>query len=110
MVGLSLSARFEAQPNDRGLPAPVSGLAPPRGRTRLFFDLAILAACLTATGQEKPGSELFRTITELDEAPFDADNERDVDALRNDICGKVRRELVPGRLSRRVDTMETAGE
>jgi hypothetical protein len=50
----------------------VSGLAPPRGRTRLFFDLAILAASLTATGQEKPGSELFRTITELDAELFDA--------------------------------------
>jgi ketosteroid isomerase-like protein len=92
----------------------------------LLFAVGTLATSGTAIAQEQPGSELYRTIAALDEALFDAYNECDldafreflaeevefyhdkdgevtdqevlVDALRNNICGKVRRELVPGSL------------
>jgi ketosteroid isomerase-like protein len=84
--------------------------------------LVALAPSVGATAQEAPGSELYRTIADLDEALFAAYNRCDVDAfrdlvaedlefyhdqdgevtdrevlvgaLRNNICGKVRRELV----------------
>jgi ketosteroid isomerase-like protein len=102
---------------------------PPMSRRQLagaFFLVVGSLASFTATAQEKPDSELYRTIAALDKAFFDAYNRCDVDtfrgflaedlefyhdkdgevtdrevlveALRNNICGKVRRELVAGSL------------
>ena len=87
--------------------------------------LSIIRADAQSRGTE-PGDELFRTIASLDAAVFDAYNRCDlekfssfftddlefyhdqggltrsrqsvVEAVRNNICGKVTRELVPGTL------------
>src|SRR5689334_16524590 len=102
----------------------------PRLRTlRLLPLIALFVFPAAAQSQPAPPSrdELFRTISALDKAVFDAYNQCDLEkfgtffpealefyhdnggltdtsrktlleSLKNNICGKVRRELVPGTL------------
>ena len=97
-------------------------------RRALFLLLSLLAVRLDAESPRKtaPDDDLFRTISSLDAAVFDAFNRCDlekfgrffiddlefyhdkdgltrsrqslVEAVKANICGKVRRELVPGTL------------